>query len=137
MIFPLDDGTIFIHSHSFMPELRLLEHEQSDDVPYRLWVKDKLLTLTTGAFGIKTDYKFIIKYLQELIEEHQIIVKSCGYDNHNASAFISDLDFLGCDLIDIPQSAKSLNDATVDFQLSVKAKQVKYNKKINYLNGVL
>ena len=129
MIFPLDDGTIFIHSHSFMPELRLLEHEQSDDVPYRLWVKDKLLTLTTGAFGIKTDYKFIIKYLQELIEEHQIIVKSCGYDNHNASAFISDLDFLGCDLIDIPQSAKSLNDATVDFQLSVKAKQVKYNKK--------
>ncbi len=129
MIFPLDDGTVFIHSHSFMPELRLLEHEQSDDVPYRLWVKDKLLTLTTGAFGIKTDYKFIIKYLQELIEEYQIIVKACGYDNHNASAFISDLDFLGCDLIDIPQSAKSLNDATVDFQLSVKAKQIKYNKK--------
>lgn len=129
MIFPLDDGTIFIHSHSFMPELRLLEHEQSDDVPYRLWVKDKLLTLTTGAFGIKTDYKFIIKYLKELIDEYKIIVKACGYDNHNASAFISDLDFLGCDLIDIPQSAKSLNDATVDFQLSVKAKQVKYNKK--------
>lgn len=129
MIFPLDDGTIFIHSHSFMPELRLLEHEQSDDVPYRLWVKDKLLTLTTGAFGIKTDYKFIIKYLQDSIEEYKIVVKACGYDNHNASAFISDLDFLGCDLIDIPQSAKSLNDATVDFQLSVKAKQVKYNKK--------
>ena len=126
MIFPLDSGDLFIHSHSFMPELRLLEHEQSDDVPYRLWVKDGLLTLTTGAFGIKTDYKFIIKYLQDLIEEYKIEVKACGYDNHNASAFISDLDFLGCDLIDIPQSAKSLNDATVDLI-----------KKINYLSGVL
>lgn len=128
LIFPLDDENVFIHSHSFMPELRLLEHEQTDDAPYRIWVKDKLLTLTTGAFGIKTDYKFIIKYLQELIEKYDIIVKICGYDHHNASAFIADLDFLGCDLVDIPQSAKALNDATVDFQLSVKAKQVKYDK---------
>lgn len=128
LIFPLDDENVFIHSHSFMPELRLLEHEQTDDAPYRIWVKDGLLTLTTGAFGIKTDYKFIIKYLQELIEKYDIIVKICGYDHHNASAFIADLDFLGCDLVDVPQSAKALNDATVDFQLSVKAKQVKYDK---------
>ncbi|MGL4731264.1 MAG: terminase large subunit [Clostridium sp.] len=128
LVFPLDDNTVFIHSHSFMPELRLMEHEMTDDVPYRLWVKDKLLTLTTGAFGIKTDYKFIINYLLEMIDKYEIIVRACGYDNHNASAFISDLDFLGCDLIDIPQSARSLNDATVDFQLSIKAKQVKYNK---------
>ncbi|MEG2787354.1 MAG: terminase TerL endonuclease subunit [Romboutsia sp.] len=128
LIFTLDDENVFIHSHSFMPELRLLEHEQTDDAPYRIWVNDKLLTLTTGAFGIKTDYKFIIKYLQELIEKYDIIVKICGYDHHNASAFIADLDFLGCDLVDVPQSAKALNDATVDFQLSVKAKQVKYDK---------
>ncbi|EPZ54722.1 phage Terminase family protein [[Clostridium] sordellii ATCC 9714] len=128
LIFPLEDGTIFIHSHSFMPELRLLEHENSDDAPYRIWVEDELLTLTTGAFGIKTDYKFIINYLKDLLEKYQITVKSCGYDNHNASAFIADLDFLGCDLIDIPQSAKALNDATVDFRLSIKSKQVKYDK---------
>lgn len=129
LIFPIDDDTVFIHSHSFMPELRLMEHEQTDDVPYRIWVKEGLLTLTTGAFGIKTDYKFIINYLKELIDKYQIFVKICGYDRHNASAFISDLDFLGCDLVDITQSAKELNDATVDFQLSVKALQVKYDKR--------
>ena len=129
LIFPIDDDTVFIHSHSFMPELRLMEHEQTDDVQYRIWVKEGLLTLTTGAFGIKTDYKFIINYLKELIDKYQIFVKICGYDRHNASAFISDLDFLGCDLVDITQSAKELNDATVDFQLSVKALQVKYDKR--------
>ncbi len=129
LIFPLDEDYVFIHSHSFMPELRLLEHEQTDEVPYRMWVKENLLTLTTGAFGIKTDYKFIINYLKELIEKYEIVVKICGYDHHNASSFIADLDFLGCDLVDVTQSAKALNDATVDFKLSVKAKQVKYDKR--------
>lgn len=120
---------VFIHSHSFIPELRVMEHEKTDDVPYRIWINEGLLTVTTGAFGIKTDYKFIINYLEEILERYQLTVKICGYDRHNASAFLADLDFLGCDLVDIVQSAKNLNDATVDFQLSVKAKQVRYNRK--------
>jgi phage terminase large subunit-like protein len=128
LIFEMDGDKRFIHSHSFMPELRLLEHEQTDDAPYRIWVQEKLLTLTSGAFGVKTDYKFIISYLKEIIEQYNLEVVGCGYDNHNASAFLADLDFLGCDLTEIVQSAKSLNDATVDFQLAIKAGQVMYNK---------
>ena len=132
LLFPLNDKdeneSVFIHSHSFMPELRLLEHEKTDDAPYRLWAQDGLLTLTTGAFAIKTDYKFIINYLNELIEKYQIRIKAIGYDRHNASAFIADLESFGCDLIDITQSARSLNDATVDFKLSIEAKVVKYNR---------
>lgn len=132
LLFPLnnegENESVFIHSHSFMPELRLMEHERTDDVPYRLWVNDGLLTLTTGAFAIKTDYKFIINYLNDLIDKYQIRITAVGYDHHNASAFLSDLEFLGCDLIDITQSARSLNDATVDFKLSIDAKVVKYNK---------
>lgn len=128
LIFPLEDDTVYIHSHSFMPALRMLEHEKSDNVPYRIWEKNGLITLTEGAFGIKTDYKYIIKYLEDIITKYNINVKKCGYDRHNASAFISDLDFLGCDLEEVVQSAKNLNDATVDFKLSVEARQIKYNK---------
>ncbi|HCU2611086.1 TPA: terminase large subunit [Clostridioides difficile] len=129
LIFPLEDEKVYIYSHSFMPELRIVEHEQTDDAPYRMWVNEGLLTLTTGAFAIKTDYKFIIKHLEDILTEYEINVIKCAYDNHNASAFISDLDFLGCDLVDVPQSARSLNDATVDFKLSMKAGQVLYNRK--------
>lgn len=128
-LFPLNDGKFFAHNHSFMPKLRLAEHEQSDDTPYRLWVREGLITLTTGGFGVKTDYKFIISYIEKLIEKHQIEIVAVGYDPHNASAFISDLEFLNCDLIQISQSAKSLNDATVDFSLSVEAKTFLYNNK--------
>lgn len=133
LVFPLEDDKIYIYSHSFMPELRLEEHEKTDDVPYRIWVREGLLTLTTGAFGIKTDYKFIISHLKEILERYEIEIVECGYDAHNAGSFLADLDFLGCDLTEVKQSAKSLNDATVDFALSVKATQVLYDKKNSLL----
>lgn len=133
LLFPLDDGRIFIHSHSFMPELRILEHEQSDGAPYRIWANSGLMTLTTGAFGIKTDYKFIIEYLKKITADYGLTIVACGYDAHNASAFLSDLDFLGCDLIEVKQSALALTDATEDFRLTVKAGQLLYEKD----NGLL
>lgn len=133
LAFPLENEKIYIYSHSFMPELRLAEHEKTDDVPYRIWVNKGLLTLTSGAFGVKTDYKFIINHLKELIEKYEIRILEVGYDNHNASVFLQDLEFLACDLTEIKQSAKSLNDATVDFQLSVKANQLLYDKENDLL----
>lgn len=133
LVFPLEHEKIYVYSHSFMPELRLAEHEKTDDVPYRMWVNKGLLTLTSGAFGVKTDYKFIINHLKELIEKYEIKIEEVGYDNHNASVFLQDLEFLACDLTEIKQSAKSLNDATVDFQLSVKANQLLYDKENDLL----
>ena len=133
LVFPLEKEKIYIYSHSFMPELRLLEHERTDDVPYRMWVEKGLLTLTSGAFGVKTDYKYIINHLKELIENYEIKIEEVGYDSHNASVFLQDLDFLACDLTEIKQSAKSLNDATKDFQLSVKANQLLYDKENDLL----
>lgn len=133
LVFPLEHEKIYIYSHSFMPELRLVEHEKTDDVPYRMWVSKGLLTLTSGAFGVKTDYKFIINHLKELIEKYEIRILEVGYDSHNASVFLQDLDFLACDLTEIKQSAKSLNDATKDFQLSVKANQLLYDKENDLL----
>ena len=128
LVFPLSEEKAFIHCHSFMPNQRLLEHERTDKVPYRLWVNKGLLTLTYGASEIKTDYKFIVQYLKEIKEKYDLKFIDCGYDPHNAGAFISDLDFLGCDLTEIVQSARSLNDATVDFKLSVKGEQIEFNK---------
>lgn len=133
LVFPLEHEKIYIYSHSFMPELRLAEHEKTDDVPYRMWVNKGLLTLTSGAFGVKTDYKFIINHLKKLIEKYEIRILEVGYDSHNASVFLQDLDFLACDLTEIKQSAKSLNDATKDFQLSVKANQLLYDKENDLL----
>lgn len=131
LLFPPIDDEIkpFIWHHSFIPKLRLQEHIDSDDVPYNIWVNQGLITLTEGGCAIKTDYKYIIAELTRLQEEYKIEIIGCGYDRHNADAFLTDLDeCVPCDLFEIVQSAKSLNDATKDFQLSVEGGMVEYDE---------
>ena len=132
LVFPVGE-LFYVHSQSFMPFLRLEEHEKTDKAPYRIWVRQGQLILTDGGLGLKTDYKYIIQYLKELIDDYNLTCLACGYDPHNAGAFISDLDFLGCDLIEIGQSARSLNDATVDLRLAVESGQMVYSKDADLL----
>ncbi|MBC2576569.1 terminase large subunit [Peptostreptococcus canis] len=124
-----ENEKVFLHHHSFMPIMRLEEHIKTDDVPYQLWADMGLLDLTTGGGGYKTDYSFITAYLRKIKEEYKLKFIDCGYDPHNAGAFISDLEFLGCDLTEITQSARSLSDATIDFKLTVDALGIEYDEK--------
>lgn len=134
LVFRLPDEKYYVYSHSFMPELRLVEHEKSDNAPYRIWSRQGLLTLTSGAYGYKTDYKYITNHLKELIEKYDLKIIGCGYDPANASAYLADLEFLGIDLTSITQSARNLNDVTVDFKQSVDAGQIIYDKNNSLLN---
>ncbi|MDK2587455.1 terminase large subunit [Romboutsia sedimentorum] len=122
----------FIHSHSFIPKARVEEHIRSDRVPYDMWIKKELLTVTETLGGIKTDYKYIISYLKSIVEKYDLTIEQLGYDPHNADAFLSDLDELG-DCIEIYQNASKLNDATEDFRLEVKAKNIQYNRNNDLL----
>ena len=117
----------FIHSHSFIPANRVAEHIESDDVPYDVWINEGLLTVTETLGGIKTDYRYIVTYLRNLVEEYDLKIEQLGYDPHNADTFLQDLEELGCDCIEIYQTCKYLNDPTEDFQLEVKAENIQYN----------
>lgn len=124
-----EDKRYYIYSHSFIPKNRMQEHmDQEDNAPYVIWEKEGFLTATTAAGGIKTDYKRIIAHLRMLIEEYNIDLWEIAYDPANASAFLSDLEDFGCELVEIRQSARSLNDATEDFRLAVKAHNVEYDE---------
>lgn len=124
----------FIHSHSFIPKMRVEEHIKSDDAPYDLWIKNGLITITETLGGIKTDYKYIIKYLKELIEKYDLKVEQIGYDPHNADAFLTDIQEIVSDCIEIYQTHKWLNDATEDFELETRAGNIEYNKENELLS---
>ena len=124
----------YIHSHSFIPKNRVMEHIKTDEVPYDVWINKGLLTVTETLGGIKTDYKYIIKYLKDLVEEYDIKIVQLGYDPHNADAFLQDLEELGFDCIEIYQSCKWLNDPTEDFRLEVKAGNVSFNEENELLS---
>lgn len=124
------DKKYYIYSHSFIPKRRMQEHmDKEDNAPYVIWENQGFLTVTTAAGGIKTDYKTILGHLHRIVDEYQIDLTSIAYDPHNASAFLLDLEDFGCDLVEIKQSARSLNDATIDFQLEVKAHNIEYDER--------
>lgn len=130
--FPLEvkgERKYFIDSHSFMPRNRLAEHIKTDNAPYDMWVREGLLTLTETLGGVKTDYKYIIGYYKGVIEKYDLKLKGIAYDPHNADAFLGDLEGFGVDCVEIVQSARSLNDATVDFRLEVDARNIIYDKR--------
>ena len=136
LVFPplMGDDKIYVWSVSFMPELRVLEHEKTDDAPYRLWATSKQLILTSGMYGIKTDYAKIISTLKELIAEYDLGVIGCGYDAHNIAGILAQLEeILPCDLTEISQSARRLNDVTIDFKQSVEAGIIRYDKQNSLL----
>jgi phage terminase large subunit-like protein len=132
LVFPFIDNhrkKYYVYSHSFIPKNRVAQHIKTDNAPYDMWIRDKFLTVTETLGGIKTDYKYIITHLKKLIEEYSLDLKMICYDPHNASAFLSDIEELGYDSISIVQSARSLNDPTVDFKLEVEANNVEYYEK--------
>lgn len=130
--FPIDDGDhrkYFIDSHSFMPAGRVAEHIKTDDAPYDMWIREGLITVTETLGGVKTDYKYIISYYKGLIQKYNLKLRGIAYDPHNADAFLGDLEEFGVDCVEIVQSARSLNDATVDFKLEVEAGNVFYDRR--------
>ena len=119
----------YFYSHSFMPRGRIQEHIETDLAPYDLWEQMELITVTGGGGDFKNDYKFIIKDLERLKEEYDLKFLGIGIDPHNADGILSDLEEFGCPVVIIPQSCKSLNDATVDMQLIVKSEDLEYNSQ--------
>lgn len=132
LVFPFMSGDTkkyYVYSHSFMPAKRVDEHIQYDGIPYDIYIKRGLLTVTETLGGIKTDYKYILSHLAKLIEEYELDIKMICYDPHNASAFVGDLEQLGFDSLSITQTPRVLNDPTVDFRLEIMAGNVEYDQE--------
>ena len=127
--FDLDGVNTYLYSHSFMPRGRLEEHIETDLAPYDLWEAQGLLTVTGGSTDFRTDYKFIVAHLKELNERYGLTFKGIGIDPHNAAGVTQDLEEFGCPVVYITQSARNLNDATVDVQLLTKSGVLEYDKQ--------
>lgn len=123
-----DGDKYYFFSHSFMPRGRLEEHIETDLAPYDLWEQMELITATGGSSDFKNDYKFIVKMLKEIRDEYELKYLGIGVDPHNFDGIRSDLEDLGCPVVIIVQSCKSLNDATVDIQLLCKSEKLEYNR---------
>lgn len=120
MVFKLPDNKYVVKQRSFMPEDKLYERMNSDNVPFDLWEKQHHLTTTPGAV---VDYSYVEQHLLDLRDEGYDI-QEINYDKWNATHIAQILEGHGFEMVEIPQMLRHLSGPTKDFRANVFSKNV-------------
>ena len=112
---------LYVFSQFFMPRNRVEIASAEDGVPYEIFVKQGILTLS-GEHHV--DYKDCYAWFTKLIEQHEILPLVCGYDRYSAQYLVDDMKRYGFKMDDVYQG---FNLAPVIRELQ----GVIYDRKIN------
>ena len=83
------EGRLHAFVQFFMPLGKLEENQQRDGVPYDIFVKKGILTLSGEN---KVNYKDVLEWFLMLGEKHSIYVRRIGYDRNMIAYLIDDLE---------------------------------------------
>lgn len=115
LVFKLNDGKYAIKQHSFMPEDKLYERMNTDNVPFDLWERKGWLTTTPGSV---VDYNFVEQFILDLRDQGYKI-QEINYDKWNATHFAQIMESHGFTMVEIPQSIRYLSGPTKEFRREV------------------
>lgn len=104
--FPLDDGEIFVLSHSWVPEAKV--NEGNENIPYREYERLGLLTIIPGEYVRK---EYVYDWFVEQAEKYAI--KLITYDPAKAYGLVKSLESYGFETKVVRQGALTLGP-TVD-----------------------
>jgi len=130
--FPLEDGRVFILSHSFVPQRKV--ELDNESLPFRSWGKEGLLTICPGAY---VDYKAVLDWFVEQSKLYSIDLIT--YDPANAYRLVEDMKSHGFMTQVVRQGALTLNPAMKDVKEMLLDGRVVFNKNKLfrwYLNNV-
>lgn len=94
------DGVLYAVTQFFMPENRIETLQATDGVPYDIFVKKGIITLSGKNY---VDYKDVFKWYVWLLENYGIRVLKIGYDRYSAQYLIDDLKNYGFHTDDVYQ----------------------------------
>jgi phage terminase large subunit-like protein len=117
LVFKFDDGKYVVKQHSFIPEDKLHERMNTDNVPFDLWAEQGYITTTPGSI---VDYSYIEQYLLNLQSEGYNLPE-IDYDKWNASYFAQQMETHGFEMVEIPQMLRHLSAPTKEFRKQVYA----------------
>jgi len=86
--FPLDDGQLFVLSHSFVPEEKV--KRDNENIPFLEWETAGLLTICPGSY---VDHRRVYKWFEKATKLYSILLVT--YDPANAYRLVNDLQLLG------------------------------------------
>lgn len=130
--FPLEDGRVFVLSHSFVPERKV--NLNNEKLPFREWEREGLLTICPGDY---VDYQLVLDWFVE--QSKRFGIELITYDPANAFRLVAELEARGFKTEIVRQGFKSLNGALKDIKELLLDGKVIYNQNKLfqwYLNNV-
>ena len=109
-------GVMYGFTQFFMPSERYEKAIDEDNVPYDIYVKQGILTLS-GDHHV--DYKDVYNWFVQLQTEYKIYVLKVGYDRYSAQYLISDLKAFGFHTDDVFQG-ENLTPIIREFEGTIK-----------------
>ena len=91
-------GVLHWLPHFWLPEERVAEAIEEDNIPYRAYVQRGLLSLCPGH---EIDYREVEAWILDLLRKWKIYVLRVGYDRYSATYLVQDLEAAGlkCDSV--------------------------------------
>lgn len=93
-------GKLYTFTQFFMPAKKLEEAQAKDGVPYDIFVKKGILTLSGENY---VNYKDVLNWFVSLVEEYGIRPLKVGYDRYSAQYLVDDMKNYGFHMDDVYQ----------------------------------
>ena len=120
----IKNGKKYIIPHFFMPSEVLQKRIQEDSVPYDIWVKRGLITLTEGS---QNDFSKVTEWFLKMVREYDIRPLWVGYDPWNSKYWVDEMDDSGFTMEKIRQGVFTLSEPMKQLEADLKNKIVIYN----------
>lgn len=118
------DNHKYVISHFFMPSEVVKKRMEEDNVPYDIWIKRELITLTEGN---QNDFSFVTQWFMKMIHEYQIRPLWVGYDPWNSQYWIKEMEEAGFNMDKVRQGIYSLSEPMKQLEADLKNQLIVYD----------
>lgn len=119
--FPMDDGTIYLQPHFWIPAEAIAARSHRDKVPYEQWARAGLVTATDGG---ATDYDSVRDYVERLAS--RCWVQQVRMDPWNAQQVATQLQQAGLPVEAMRQGYASISGPSKEFERGIVNKTLRH-----------
>lgn len=120
-----DDPNIYIKQMYWIPEDLLEKRVHEDQVPYDIWKKKGWLRTSPG---FRNDYRLILQWFVDEMEQDDIYLFKCGYDRWSAAYLVQSMkERFGDDvMVPVAQGKQTLSGPMKNLAADMAAKRIVY-----------
>ena len=120
----IKNGKRYVIPHFFMPSDLVLKRVREDKIPYDIWVKKGLITLTEGN---QNDFSKVTEWFVSMVRNYGIRPLWVGYDPWNSTYWVKEMEDAGFTMEKIRQGIFTMSEPMKQLEGDLKNKRVIYN----------